>query len=86
MTGIRRLVVELALIMGEHSPVESQYYAPAAHLRLVVVPATGHDLALSTTAPLTDAIMIGWALAAAGPRSVLSRRAVEVRGRRVPVS
>ena len=46
---------------------ESQYYAPAAHLKVVVVPDTGHALALSTTAPLTDAIMIGWALAVAAP-------------------
>ena len=46
---------------------ESQYYSPAAHLRLVVIPGTGHDLALSTTAPLTDAIMIGWSLSAVGP-------------------
>ena len=46
---------------------ESQYYPPVAHLRLVVIPGTGHDLALSTTAPLTDAIMIGWSLSAVGP-------------------
>jgi len=46
---------------------ESQYYSPAAHLRLVVIPGTGHDLALSTTAPLTDAIIIGWSLSAVGP-------------------
>lgn len=46
---------------------ESQFYSPAAHLRLVVIPGTGHDLALSTTAPLTDAVMIGWSLSAVGP-------------------
>jgi alpha-beta hydrolase superfamily lysophospholipase len=46
---------------------ESQYYSPAAHLRLVVIPGTGHDLALSTTAPLTDAIMVGWSVSAVGP-------------------
>jgi alpha-beta hydrolase superfamily lysophospholipase len=46
---------------------ESQYYPAAAHLRVVVIPDTGHDLALSTTAPLTDAIMIGWSLATVTP-------------------
>jgi alpha-beta hydrolase superfamily lysophospholipase len=46
---------------------ESQYYPPAAHLRVVVIPDTGHDLALSTTAPLTDAVMIGWSLATVTP-------------------
>lgn len=46
---------------------ESQYYPAAAHLRVVVIPDTGHDLALSTTAPLTDAIMTGWSLATATP-------------------
>ena len=46
---------------------ESQYYPAAAHLKVVVIPDTGHDLALSTTAPLTDAIMIGWSLATVTP-------------------
>jgi pimeloyl-ACP methyl ester carboxylesterase len=46
---------------------ESQYYPPAAHLKVVVIPDTGHDLALSTTAPLTDAVMIGWSLSVTGP-------------------
>jgi len=46
---------------------ESQYYAPGAHLRVVVIPDTGHDLALSTTAPLTDAVMIGWSLSVVAP-------------------
>ena len=46
---------------------ESQYYAPGAHLRVVVIPNTGHDLALSTTAPLTDAAMIGWSLSTVAP-------------------
>ena len=46
---------------------EAQYYSPAAHLKVVVIPDTGHDLALSTTAPLTDAIMIGWSLSVAAP-------------------
>jgi pimeloyl-ACP methyl ester carboxylesterase len=42
---------------------ESQYYSPMANLKVVLIPDTGHDLALSTTAPLTDAVMIGWSLA-----------------------
>ena len=46
---------------------ESQYYPPAAHLKVVVIPDTGHDLALSTTAPLTDAVMIGWSLSVIAP-------------------
>jgi hypothetical protein len=39
----------------------------SAHLKVVVIPDTGHDLALSTTAPLTDAVMIGWSLSVAVP-------------------
>jgi pimeloyl-ACP methyl ester carboxylesterase len=46
---------------------EAQYYPPAAHLKVLVIPDTGHDLALSTTAPLTDAAMIGWSLLVMGP-------------------
>jgi pimeloyl-ACP methyl ester carboxylesterase len=46
---------------------ESQFYPPAAHLRVVVIPDTGHDLALSTTAPATDAVMIGWLLSVVAP-------------------
>lgn len=46
---------------------ESQYYPPQAHLRLVIIPGTGHDLALSTTVALTDAAMIGWSLATVAP-------------------
>jgi hypothetical protein len=46
---------------------ESQYYAPAAHLKVAVIPHTGHDLALSTTAAITDAVMIGWSLSAIAP-------------------
>jgi alpha-beta hydrolase superfamily lysophospholipase len=46
---------------------ESQYYPAAARLRVVVIPDTGHDLALSTTAPFTDAVMIGWSLSAIAP-------------------
>jgi pimeloyl-ACP methyl ester carboxylesterase len=46
---------------------ESQFYSTDAHLKVVVIPATGHDLALSITAPLTDAVMIGWALSVVAP-------------------
>ena len=46
---------------------ESQFYSPDAHLKVVVIPGTGHDLALSTTAPLTDAVMIGWSVSAVLP-------------------
>jgi pimeloyl-ACP methyl ester carboxylesterase len=46
---------------------ESQYYSPDAHLKVVVIPYTGHDLALSTTALVTDAVMIGWSLSVVTP-------------------
>jgi pimeloyl-ACP methyl ester carboxylesterase len=46
---------------------ESPYYSPGAHLKVVVIPDTGHDLALSTTAPVTDAVMIGWSLSVVTP-------------------
>lgn len=46
---------------------ESQYYPPQAHLKVAVIPGTGHDLALSTTAPVTDAVMIGWSLVTVTP-------------------
>ena len=46
---------------------EAQYYQPAARLKVVVIPGTGHDLALSTTAPLTDAAMIAWSLSVIAP-------------------
>ncbi|MGD0701445.1 MAG: alpha/beta fold hydrolase [Trebonia sp.] len=46
---------------------ESRYYPPAAHLTVVTIPGTGHDLALSTTAPITDAVMIGWSLSVIAP-------------------
>jgi pimeloyl-ACP methyl ester carboxylesterase len=46
---------------------EAQYYPPQAHLKVVVIPDTGHALALSTTAPVADAIMIGWALSVVAP-------------------
>jgi pimeloyl-ACP methyl ester carboxylesterase len=46
---------------------ESQFYSHAAHLKVVTIPDTGHSLALSTTAPITDAVMIGWSLATVAP-------------------
>jgi pimeloyl-ACP methyl ester carboxylesterase len=46
---------------------EAQYYPPQAHLKVLVIPGTGHDLALSTTAPLTDAAMIAWSLPVVAP-------------------
>jgi hypothetical protein len=46
---------------------EARYYSPAAHLKVAVIPHTGHDLALSTTAPLTDAIMTAWPLSVVTP-------------------
>jgi pimeloyl-ACP methyl ester carboxylesterase len=39
---------------------ESQYYPAQAHVKVVIIPDTGHSLALATTAPLTDAVMTGW--------------------------
>jgi hypothetical protein len=33
----------------------------------VVIPGTGHDLALSTTAPLTDAAMLAWSVSVIAP-------------------
>lgn len=46
---------------------ESQFYSPAAHLKVVLIPGTGHDLALSTTAPLADAVMLAWSLSVSAP-------------------
>lgn len=46
---------------------ESQYYQPAAHLQVVLIPSTGHVLALSQTAPATDAVMIAFALSNVAP-------------------
>jgi hypothetical protein len=34
---------------------------------VAVIPGTGHDLALSATAPITDAVMIGWSLSVIAP-------------------
>jgi alpha-beta hydrolase superfamily lysophospholipase len=46
---------------------ESQFYAAAPRLAVVTIPKTGHDLALSTTAPLTDAVMLAWSAATIAP-------------------
>jgi pimeloyl-ACP methyl ester carboxylesterase len=46
---------------------ESEFFPAAAHLKVVVIPDTGHDLALSTTAPVTDAVMLGWSLSVVTP-------------------
>lgn len=46
---------------------ESQYYQPAAHAQIVMMPYTGHALALSTTAPATDAVMLAFALSHVAP-------------------
>jgi alpha-beta hydrolase superfamily lysophospholipase len=46
---------------------ESQFYAAAPSLTVVTIPGTGHDLALSTTAPLTDVAMLAWSLTTVGP-------------------
>jgi hypothetical protein len=40
---------------------EAPYYPLARQLRIALIPGTGHDLALSTTAPLTDAVTLAWA-------------------------
>jgi len=39
---------------------EAQFYRPETHLSVKMIPRTGHNLALSTTAPATDVIMLGW--------------------------
>ena len=46
---------------------ESQFYAAAPSLTVVTIPETGHDLALSTTAPLTDVAMLAWSAATIAP-------------------
>ncbi|MEV0809451.1 alpha/beta hydrolase [Micromonospora sp. NPDC050200] len=46
---------------------EAEYYGPDAHLQAVVIPATGHCLTLSTTAPLTYAAMLAWTYSAVRP-------------------
>ena len=46
---------------------ESGFFPAAARLKVVVIPDTGHDLALSTTAPVTDAVMLAWSLSVVAP-------------------
>jgi alpha-beta hydrolase superfamily lysophospholipase len=46
---------------------ESQFYTAAPRLDVVTIPETGHDLALSTTAPLTDAAMLAWSITTVAP-------------------
>ena len=46
---------------------ESQFYNAAPRLDVVTIPGTGHDLALSTTAPLTDAAMLAWSALTVAP-------------------
>jgi pimeloyl-ACP methyl ester carboxylesterase len=58
---------------------ESQFYTAAPRLDVVTIPGTGHDLALSTTAPLTDAAMLAWSLTTTAPCSARWRQARRVR-------
>ncbi|WP_411100471.1 alpha/beta hydrolase [Streptomyces sp. x-45] len=46
---------------------ESRFYLPEAKLKVAMIPQTGHDLALATTAPVTSAIMLQWAKGIAAP-------------------
>lgn len=46
---------------------ESNCYPPQAHLQVVMIPRTGHDLNLHYTAPLTFAVTQAWALAHVSP-------------------
>ncbi len=39
---------------------ESRFYKPQAHLDVRMIPHTGHNVALSTTAPAGAAVMLGW--------------------------
>ncbi len=39
---------------------EASYYAPQARLQVVLVPRTGHDLALHRTAPFTNSRLVDW--------------------------
>jgi pimeloyl-ACP methyl ester carboxylesterase len=39
---------------------EAPYYSPAAHLGVVLVPKSGHDVALAPNAPWTDASITAW--------------------------
>ncbi|MQY04639.1 alpha/beta fold hydrolase [Actinomadura macrotermitis] len=47
---------------------ESQFYLPEAKPKVVMVPATGHVMALARTAPLTDSIMLDWARGTVAPK------------------
>lgn len=42
--------------------VEASYYSAAAQLRMVVIPATGHDLNLHVTAPIWYGLSLVWTL------------------------
>jgi len=46
---------------------EAQFFTHA-QLRVVIIPRTGHCLALSTTAPRTDAVMLQWSRSVLPPR------------------
>lgn len=46
---------------------EQQYYPASAHLQVVTIANTGHDVALSTTVQTTDSAMIQWAQATIAP-------------------
>ncbi|MHC3475166.1 alpha/beta hydrolase [Streptomyces sp. 7R007] len=45
---------------------ESGFYPPQAHLDVRMIPDTGHNIALSTTAPAADVVMLGWLRSHAG--------------------
>ncbi|GAA1403693.1 alpha/beta fold hydrolase [Kitasatospora putterlickiae] len=47
---------------------EAGHYLPEANLRVELIPETGHNMALATTAPLTDYIMLNWAQSVAAPQ------------------
>jgi pimeloyl-ACP methyl ester carboxylesterase len=78
----RQITVPVLVIVGENDALfcapdcadraavqqaEAPFYAPEAHLHVVVIPRTGHDLALSTTAPVTDAVSLAWTLSVVSP-------------------
>jgi len=46
---------------------EAPYFSQAAELQVVVIPGTGHDLDLSTSAPETYATMLQWSLLHVAP-------------------
>ncbi|MBO3741352.1 alpha/beta hydrolase [Actinoplanes flavus] len=47
---------------------ESNFYLPEAQLEVALIPQTGHLVALATTAPLTNSIMLNWAAGVAAPQ------------------